>query len=208
MSVFRLEKVADARFPTRFGDFRIFGFVGHFADRIEEAVVLVMGDLDGDPPLVRIHSQCLTGDVFHSLRCDCREQLEMALAKIGVAGRGILLYEQQEGRGIGIMNKLRAYALQDAGADTIEANEQLGFAADLRNYELPVAILQYFSLKSVQFMSNNPDKISALEMGGIAVSERVPMIAEPMEERDFYLKTKRERMGHLFEAALSETPVK
>lgn len=208
MSVFRLEKVADARFPTRFGDFRIFGFVGHFADRIEEAVVLVMGDLDGEPPLVRIHSQCLTGDVFHSLRCDCREQLEMALAKIGVAGRGILLYEQQEGRGIGIMNKLRAYALQDAGADTIEANEQLGFAADLRNYELPVAILQYFGLKSVQFMSNNPDKISALEVGGIAVSERVPIIAEPMEERDFYLKTKRERMGHLFEAVLSESPVK
>ena len=206
MSVFRLEKVADARFPTRFGDFRIFGFVGHFADRIEEAVVLVMGDLDGGPPLVRIHSQCLTGDVFHSLRCDCREQLEMALAKIGVAGRGILLYEQQEGRGIGIMNKLRAYALQDAGADTIEANEQLGFAADLRNYELPVAILQYFGLKSVQFMSNNPDKISALEAGGIAVSERVPIIAEPMEERVFYLKTKRERMGHLFEAVLSEFP--
>lgn len=208
MSVFRLEKVADARFPTRFGDFRIFGFVGHFADRIEEAVVLVMGELDGAPPLVRIHSQCLTGDVFHSLRCDCREQLEMALAKIGVAGRGILLYEQQEGRGIGIMNKLRAYALQDAGADTIEANEQLGFAADLRNYELPVAILQYFGLKSVQFMSNNPDKISALEAGGIAVSERVPIIAEPMEERDFYLKTKRERMGHLFEVVLSESPVK
>lgn len=208
MSVFRLEKVADARFPTRFGDFRIFGFVGHFADRIEEAVVLVMGDLDGEPPLVRIHSQCLTGDVFHSLRCDCREQLEMALAKIGVAGRGILLYEQQEGRGIGIMNKLRAYALQDAGADTIEANEQLGFAADLRNYELPVAILQYFGLKSVQFMSNNPDKISALEAGGIAVFERVPMIAEPMEERDFYLKTKRERMGHLFDAVLSESPIK
>ena len=208
MSVFRLEKVADARFPTRFGDFRIFGFVGHFADRIEEAVGLVMGDLNGAPPLVRIHSQCLTGDVFHSLRCDCREQLEMALAKIGVAGRGILLYEQQEGRGIGIMNKLRAYALQDAGADTIEANEQLGFAADLRNYELPVAILQYFGLKSVQFMSNNPDKLSALEAGGIAVSERVPIIAEPMEERDFYLKTKRERMGHLFEVVLSESPVK
>ena len=208
MSVFRLEKVADARFPTRFGDFRIFGFVGHFADRIEEAVVLVMGDLNGAPPLVRIHSQCLTGDVFHSLRCDCREQLEMALSKIGVAGRGILLYEQQEGRGIGIMNKLRAYALQDAGADTVEANEQLGFAADLRNYELPGAIMQYFGLKSVQFMSNNPDKISALEAGGIAVSERVPIIAEPMEERDFYLKTKRERMGHLFEVVLSESPVK
>lgn len=208
MSVFRLERVADARFPTRFGDFRIFGFVGHFADRIEEAVVLVMGDVSGEPPLVRIHSQCLTGDVFHSLRCDCREQLEMALAKIGEAGRGILLYEHQEGRGIGIMNKLRAYQLQDAGADTIEANEQLGFAADLRNYELPVAILQHFELTAVRFMSNNPEKIAALEDSGIHVAERVPMIASPMEERDFYLKTKRERMGHLFEEALSEPPAK
>jgi GTP cyclohydrolase II len=207
MSVFRLEKIADARFPTRFGDFRIFGFVGHFADRVEEAVVLVMGDLNGPPPLVRIHSQCLTGDVFHSLRCDCRDQLEMALEKIADAGAGILLYEHQEGRGIGIMNKLRAYALQDQGADTIEANEQLGFAADLRNYELPVAILQYFGLKSVRFMSNNPEKIAALEAGGIEVAERVPMVAEPVEQRDFYLKTKRDRMGHLFEEALSEPPI-
>jgi len=207
MSVFRLEKIADARFPTRFGDFRIFGFEGHFADHVEEAVVLVMGDLTGPPPLVRIHSQCLTGDVFHSLRCDCRDQLEMALEKIAAAGGGILLYEHQEGRGIGIMNKLRAYELQDHGADTIEANEQLGFAADLRNYELPVAILQHFGLKSVRFMSNNPEKIAALEAGGIAVAERVPMVAEPMEQRVFYLKTKRDRMGHLFEEALSEPPI-
>lgn len=206
-SVFRLEKIADARFPTRFGSFRIFGFVGHFADRREEAVVLVMGELAGEPPLVRIHSQCLTGDVFHSLRCDCRDQLEMALERIAAEGRGILLYEQQEGRGIGIMNKLRAYELQDQGADTIEANEQLGFAADLRNYELPVAILQYFGLKAVRFMSNNPEKIAALESGGIAVAERVPMVAEPLEQRDFYLKTKRDRMGHLLEEALSEPPI-
>ena len=207
MSVFRLEKIADARFPTRFGTFRIFGFVGHFGDRIEEAVVLVMGELTGQPPLVRIHSQCLTGDVFHSLRCDCRDQLEMALDRIAADGRGILLYEHQEGRGIGIMNKLRAYALQDQGADTIEANEQLGFAADLRNYELPVAILQYFGLKSVRFMSNNPEKIAALEAGGIEVAERVPMVAEPVAQRDFYLKTKRDRMGHLLAEALSEPPI-
>ncbi|MFN9456332.1 MAG: GTP cyclohydrolase II [Acidobacteriota bacterium] len=206
-SVFRLEKIADARFPTRFGSFRMFGFVGHFADRREEAVVLVMGDLAGEPPLVRIHSQCLTGDVFHSLRCDCRDQLEMALEQIAADGRGILLYEHQEGRGIGIMNKLRAYELQDQGADTIEANEQLGFAADLRNYELPVAILQYFGLKAVRFMSNNPEKIAALESGGITVAERVPMVAEPLAQRDFYLKTKRDRMGHLFEEALSEPPI-
>jgi len=207
MSVFRLEKIADARFPTRFGTFRIFGFVGHFGDHIEEAVVLVMGELTGQPPLVRIHSQCLTGDVFHSLRCDCRDQLEMALERIAADGRGILLYEHQEGRGIGIMNKLRAYALQDQGADTIEANEQLGFAADLRNYELPVAILQYFGLRSVRFMSNNPEKIAALEAGGIAVAERVPMVAEPVAQRDFYLKTKRDRMGHLLAEELSEPPI-
>jgi GTP cyclohydrolase II len=207
MSVFRLEKIADARFPTRFGAFRIFGFVGHFGDHIEEAVVLVMGELTGQPPLVRIHSQCLTGDVFHSLRCDCRDQLEMALERIAADGRGILLYEHQEGRGIGIMNKLRAYALQDQGADTIEANEQLGFAADLRNYELPVAILQYFGLRSVRFMSNNPEKIAALEAGGIAVAERVPMVAEPVAQRDFYLKTKRDRMGHLLAEELSEPPI-
>src|ERR1700676_2188335 len=145
----RLTKVAEADFPTQFGFFRIYGFEGSFADRTEEAVALAMGDLAGDPPLVRIHSQCLTGDVFHSLRCDCRAQLEIALKSIALEGRGLLIYEHQEGRGIGLANKLRAYQLQDQGADTVEANEQLGFESDLRSYELPGAILQYFELKEV-----------------------------------------------------------
>lgn len=196
---FRLEKVAEADFPTRFGAFRIYGFVGHWPSRTEEAVVLRMGTLDGEPPLVRIHSQCLTGDVFHSLRCDCRAQLELALAKIAGEGRGLVIYEHQEGRGIGIMNKLRAYELQDNGADTVEANLALGFDADLRNYELPVAIMKYFGLDSVKFLSNNPDKIAALESAGVQVAERVPAVVEPQEHAEEYLRTKKEKMGHLLD---------
>ncbi|MBM3784454.1 MAG: GTP cyclohydrolase II [Acidobacteria bacterium] len=196
---FRLEKVAEADFPTRFGPFRIYGFVGHWEGRTEEAVVLRMGPLDGPPPLVRIHSQCLTGDVFHSLRCDCRAQLELALAKVAEEERGLVIYEHQEGRGIGIMNKLRAYELQDHGADTVEANLALGFDADLRNYELPVAILKYFGLNSVKFLSNNPDKIAALESAGVHVAERVPAVVAPQEHAEEYLRTKREKMGHLLD---------
>src|SRR3954469_3571910 len=176
-SAFRLEKVAEADFPSEFGFFRIFGFRGHFHGRTEEAVVLRMGDLDkGEPPLVRIHSQCLTGDVFHSLRCDCRAQLEIALETIAGFGRGLLIYEHQEGRGIGLMNKLRAYELQDQGADTVEANEQLGFEADLRAYRVPAGILNFLGVQSVRLMSNNPEKIQALEQAGIRVVERIPSL--------------------------------
>lgn len=195
-----LRKVAEADFPSRFGDFRIYGFDCRHAKGIEEAVVLRMGDLGGSPPpLVRIHSQCLTGDVFHSLRCDCRAQLELALAMIAEEGRGLLIYEHQEGRGIGLLNKLRAYQLQDSGADTIEANEALGFAADLRNYELPAQILHYFGVSAVRLLSNNPEKIAALENHGIAVVQRVPCQPGHAQTAENYLRTKKERMGHFLE---------
>src|SRR3954452_25017919 len=166
---FDLLKIAEADFPTRFGHFRIHGYEGHTATGVEEAVVLTMGDIYTPPPLVRIHSQCLTGDVFHSLRCDCRAQLELALYMVGEEGRGIIIYEHQEGRGIGLMNKLRAYELQDGGADTVEANEQLGFKADLRIYEMPGAILKQMGVNKVRLLSNNPEKIQALEKAGVAV---------------------------------------
>jgi len=195
----RLTKVAEADFPTEFGVFRIFGFEAPAGNTNEEAVVLKMGDFSGPPPLVRIHSQCLTGDVFHSLRCDCRAQLEIALSSIAEAGGGLLIYELQEGRGIGLLNKLRAYELQDRGADTIEANEQLGFDSDLRNYELPGAILQFFGLKAVRLMSNNPEKVEAVEKAGVQVVERVPCLADVLDTRLAYLRTKREKMGHLLE---------
>jgi GTP cyclohydrolase II len=199
-SALRLRKVAEADFPTQFGLFRIFGFEGLFADRVEEAVVLRMGDLaDGPAPLVRIHSECLTGDVFHSLRCDCRAQLEIALTSIAREGRGLLIYEHQEGRGIGLLNKLRAYELQDQGADTVEANQQLGFDSDLRSYALPGAILGYFSLKAIRLLSNNPEKVRAAETAGVAVVERVPCLADVLDTREAYLRTKKEKMGHLLE---------
>ena len=194
-----VRKVAEADFPTRSGHFRIYGFETSGDSAGEEAVVLRMGDLSGPPPLVRIHSQCLTGDVFHSLRCDCRGQLELAIAAIVAEGRGLLIYENQEGRGIGLLNKLRAYELQDQGADTVEANEQLGFEADLRAYALAGAILRYFGLEAVRLMSNNPEKIQALERAGVRVAERVPAIVPPIESTEEYLRTKREKLGHLLD---------
>jgi GTP cyclohydrolase II len=196
----RLTKVAEAAFPTQFGAFRIYGFEGRDGDLTEEAVVLKMGDLSaGPPPLVRIHSECLTGDVFHSLRCDCRAQLEIALHGIAQEGRGLLIYEHQEGRGIGLLNKLRAYELQDQGADTVEANERLGFDSDLRSYQLPGAILRYFGLKAVRLLSNNPQKVEAVERAGVEVAERVPCLADVLDTRETYLRTKKEKMGHLLE---------
>src|SRR6202142_4017290 len=200
-SALRLHKAAEADFPSRFGHFRIYGFEGRLDDRVEEAVVLEMGDVAHGPvaPLVRIHSQCLTGDVFHSLRCDCRSQLELSLNLIAEEGRGMLIYEHQEGRGIGLLNKLRAYELQDGGADTVEANERLGFEADLRDYRMPAEILRYFKIKSVRLLSNNPDKIAALENAGIRVAERIPCIVAPHESTEGYLRTKKQKMGHLLD---------
>ena len=199
VSTSRLQKVAEADFPTRFGRFCIYGFEGTYGARTEEAVVLRMGELNGAPPLVRIHSECLTGDVFHSLRCDCRAQLELSLELIAEAGRGLLIYEHKEGRGIGLLNKLRAYELQDAGADTVEANEQLGFEADLRSYELPADILHYFAIRRVRLLSNNPEKFQALERAGIEVTERVPCLVTPIDSTEAYLRTKKEKLGHLLE---------
>jgi GTP cyclohydrolase II len=189
--------VARAELPTRFGRFSILGIAGR--GPAETAVAVARGRLKGATPLVRIHSQCLTGDVFHSLRCDCRAQLEIALAAIAQEGRGLLIYELQEGRGIGLLNKLRAYELQDQGADTVEANQQLGFESDLRSYDLPGAILQYFQLRAVRLMSNNPEKVDAVERAGITVVERVPCIADAVDSREAYLRTKKEKMGHLLE---------
>ena len=193
-----VRKVAEADFPTRSGHFRIYGFQASNGEA-EEAVALKMGDLSGPPPLVRIHSQCLTGDVFHSLRCDCRGQLELAIEAIVKEGRGLLIYENQEGRGIGLLNKLRAYELQDQGADTVEANQKLGFEADLRAYALAGSILRYFGLTAVRLMSNNPEKIQALERAGVHVTERVPAIVPPSASTEDYLRTKREKLGHLLD---------
>lgn len=200
MSDFQLNKVAEADFPSRFGHFRIYGFEGIRPSGKEEALTLTMGDLKPEPeaPLVRIHSQCLTGDVLHSLRCDCRAQLELALDQISAEQRGVLIYEHQEGRGIGLLNKLRAYELQDQGLDTVEANEKLGFEADLRDYVLPAAILNYLGVRAVRLLSNNPDKVHALEKAGIRITERAPIVAPPVETALEYLRTKREKLGHLF----------
>lgn len=196
-----IEQVASADFPTRWGKFRIFGFRGKFREtgptRTEEAVALVMGDVQSAPALVRIHSQCLTGDVFGSLRCDCRQQLEMALALIAEEGAGVLIYEQQEGRGIGLMPKLQAYELQDAGLDTVEANERLGFKADERGFDMPAGMLKALGISRVRLLSNNPDKVAALERGGVEVVERVPCEVAHNVHAEEYLKTKKEKMGHL-----------
>jgi len=196
------QQVASADFPTRWGKFRIYGFRSESGSdgghRVEEAVALVMGDVKSTTPLVRVHSQCLTGDVFHSLRCDCRQQLELSLSMIAEEGLGILIYEQQEGRGIGLMAKLQAYELQDAGLDTVEANERLGFKADQREFALPGEILKALGVTSVRLLSNNPDKVEALERAGVRVVERVPCEVTPSPHAEEYLKTKKEKMGHLF----------
>jgi len=212
-----VRKVAEANFPTRWGQFRIYGFEGKpeatgvpsngrgesipkddANGSTEGAVALVMGDIHSAAPLVRIHSQCLTGDVFGSMRCDCRQQLELALAMISDAGSGVLIYEQQEGRGIGLMAKLQAYELQDQGLDTVEANVELGYDSDYRQYKLPSEILRQLGVREVRLISNNPDKVAAVEASGIKVVERVSAEVEPYEHSEAYLRTKKEKMGHLF----------
>lgn len=210
MPFLSVKKLADADFPTLWGHFRILGFEGVLdhplpcndklptpATRLESAVALVMGDIHSTPPLVRIHSQCLTGDVFHSLRCDCRQQLELALAQIAENKAGILIYEQQEGRGIGLMAKLQAYELQDKGRDTIEANLELGYEADCRHFELPAEILKLLKVPAVRLMTNNPEKVQALDSAGVKVVERVSAQVPSQPTNEFYLQTKREKMGHL-----------
>lgn len=189
-------KVAEARLPTEFGEFRIAGYRSLTSD--EEFVVLHKGDLDaGDAVPVRIHSQCLTGDVFHSIKCDCGPQLQRAMETIEEAGRGVIVYQQQEGRGIGIINKIRAYALQDEGADTIEANTRLGLDVDLREYGQCVEILRDLGVKKVKLMSNNPEKIQAVREGGLELVERLPIEFEPSKDTMNYLSVKKLQMGHL-----------
>ena len=226
-----VKKIAEADFPTRWGAFRIFGFEGVLSaprpcdqtkaqsgegvavnaangnvyeiknPEVEGLVALVMGDIHSAPPLVRIHSQCLTGDVFGSLRCDCRLQLELAMGIIAEAGAGILLYEQQEGRGIGLMAKLCAYELQDHGLDTVEANVELGFAADCRAYELPAEVIKLLGVTQVRLITNNPEKVAALENAGIEVTERISAEVEPQDSFAEYVRTKQEKMGHISDLA-------
>jgi GTP cyclohydrolase II len=190
--------IAQAALPTRHGRFTIYGFKGR--GPLDEAIALVRGKLNGkSAPLVRVHSQCLTGDVLASLRCDCRAQLELSLKKIRQAGSGILLYLPQEGRGIGLMNKLRAYQLQDGGMDTVEANESLGFAADSRDYDFSAQILKKLGATKIRLLSNNPEKVRQLEQAGIRVVQRVACQSRISKISRAYLQTKKSKMGHLLE---------
>ena len=190
----KIRVVAEASLPSLFGPFTILGVTG---PGNAEAVVLRRGRLNGRPPLVRIHSQCLTGDVLASQRCDCRAQLELSLRKIAASGSGLLIYLPQEGRGIGLMNKLRAYQLQDGGMDTVEANEKLGFAADHRDYGFSAEVLRKLGVRKVRLLSNNPDKVSQLEKHGIKVVERVPCQPRSSDHSRAYLRTKHRKLGHL-----------
>jgi GTP cyclohydrolase II len=201
--VMKLKQIADISFPTHWADFRLFGFEARHSDnegkeeRLETALALVLGDVQSSAPLVRIHSQCTTGDVFHSLRCDCHDQLHLALRTIAEEGAGILLYEHQEGRGIGLMEKLRAYELQDQGCDTIEANLRLGHPVDLRDYVLAVSILRFLEVRSLRLMTNNPEKIEAVQSSGIEIVGRLSADVPASRHSAHYLATKRDKLGHL-----------
>ena len=198
-----LTQIADVNFPTNWATFRLLGFEAHRADKItgretsETALALVLGDFLSSPPIVRIHSQCTTGEVFHSLRCDCRDQFHLALKLIAGNGAGVLVYEQQEGRGIGLMEKLRAYELQDQGFDTVEANLFLGHAVDVRDYALAVQILRFLKIKSLRLISNNPEKVQAVLASGIEIVERIAADVPHNAHFSRYLATKRDKLGHL-----------
>jgi GTP cyclohydrolase II len=193
-----LVRVASTRLPTTFGVFDLIGFERANMDKgeTESALLLMLGDPNSRAPLLRIHSQCFTGEVLGSLRCDCRGQLELAMSAIADEGSGLVVYEYQEGRGIGLMEKLKAYALQDQGLDTIEANEALGFDADYRDFSLAVAILHDIGIDRVRLMSNNPHKVEALSKGGIEVMELIACEAPPSPYALSYLRTKKKKMGH------------
>ena len=196
-----VDYVTSCNLPTPWAQFTLHAFVEHATGK--EHLAMTLGDLAaGAPPLARIHSECLTGDVMFSQRCDCGAQLESALRRIADEGRGILLYLRQEGRGIGLVNKIRAYRLQEAGADTVEANLQLGFHADARNYELVLPMLEQFGIESVRLMTNNPRKLDALGKLGIKVAERVPLLVNRNVYNDNYLNTKQAKLGHMMTPAL------
>jgi len=197
-----VDYVTSCTLPTPWAQFTLHAFVEHATGK--EHLAMTLGDLStGTPPLARIHSECLTGDVMFSQRCDCGAQLETALQRIAEEGRGILLYLRQEGRGIGLVNKIRAYRLQEAGADTVEANLQLGFQADARSYELVLPMLEQFGIESVRLMTNNPRKIAALGKFGIRVAERVPLLVNRNAFNNSYLNTKEAKLGHMMSAAES-----
>jgi len=191
-----VQRVAEARMPTKFGEFKIIAY--RSTTDPTEHVAVVMGDVNTpEPVLVRVHSQCLTGDVFHSLRCDCGEQIEMALKRIAEAGHGVVLYMRQEGRGIGLHNKIKAYALQDKGMDTVEANLALGFKADQRDYGVGAQILADLGIKNMRLMTNNPKKMSSLSSYGLTIVEQLPITTKPNVHNKRYLQTKQKKMGHL-----------
>ena len=199
-----VEVASVAALPSRFGDFRVFVFSNNQDSK--EHLAMVHGDVAGMSDVVtRVHSECLTGDVLGSLRCDCREQLEKSLMHVGSIRRGIVLYMRQEGRGIGLTNKIRAYGLQEGGMDTVDANRALGFADDLRSYDLSAAILRKLGVQSIRLMTNNPDKVQKLEGQGIVVSERIPLAIAPNHHNRAYLATKARRSGHMLDIKMAES---